>query len=165
MFTELNVVFPVTPNVPAIAVLPVAEATVNLLVATATSPENEPVVALNALSVVLPALNVPDIVVSPDAESTKNLVAVLSVILKYSVAAVVLPAIVIPLLNVAKSVNVERPVTVNAFPKYKLPAMPAPPATCNAPEVAFPEFAVVCNNFNAVISTFETSTAVVPLLA
>ena len=117
----VNVVVPVTPNVPAILVLPEALATVNLLVLTSKSPSipvapstpNVPptvalLVIVALLNVDAPALNVLDKVVAP---STPN----------------VPPTEVLPLawaISVAPTVNVV-PSNVKFVSSSTSPAVPA----------------------------------------
>ena len=83
-------------------------------------------------------------VVFPFAVSTKNLVTgepAPSVILKYSVAATVLPAIVTPLLNVARLVTPRVPCKVllpamfAVPPTHRFSLIPAPPVTTRVPDV------------------------------
>lgn len=122
---------------PAATVFPVELETVNLLVLMARSPAivvfpvNAVTVNLSVLIVRLPANDV-----FPVAVSTKNLViglAAPSVILKNSVLATVLPLSVRPLLNETLSIVRLDPVMFKLPPTYKLPAILAPPLTCNAP--------------------------------
>ena len=87
-------------------------------------------------------VTVPSIIVLPVAESTRNLVIGVPaplVILKYSVAAAVLPEIVTPLLNVARLVTprvpckVVLPATFAVPPTQRFSLIPAPPVTTRVP--------------------------------
>jgi len=91
-------------------------------------------------------------VVLPVAESTKNLVTGVdapSVILKNSVAAVVLPVIVTPLLNVARLVTARVPCktvfeAMFAFPPtQRFPLIPVPPVTTRVPVVVLVELTLL----------------------
>jgi len=150
---------PVTFNVPPTVALPVIEAEervdapadkVPLRVVLPVTPNVPPILALLLIvaedKVVAPADKVPATVVLPVAVSTKNLVAGVaapSVIRKYSVAAVVEPDNVNPLLNCTLPIFKSVPVMFRLPPTYKSPAIPTPPATVNAPVVELVEAVVL----------------------
>jgi len=129
----VKVVVPVTPRVELKVVAPV-------------TPRDE-------FKEVVPITpSAPEIVVLPDAESTRNLVTGVpapSVILKNSVAGVVLPAIVKPPLNVARLVAVKVPVRVvlPVTPRVELsvvaPVTPKVELSVVAPVTPRDEFSVV----------------------
>jgi len=106
-----NETSPVTSNVPAITVLPVADATVNLSVFISKSP---------SIPVALVTSNVPPNVVLPVTSNVVSNVVVFPFTVKFPP-------------------NVLLPETPNVLPTFNAPPIPAPPTNAKAPVVVLLE--------------------------
>ena len=125
-----RVVVPVTFNVPAIAVLPVLSATVNLSVSIVRPP----------LSAVAPVtVRVPAIAVLPVVSATVNAL-VSTVIPPFAANA---PVNVVAPVTPSVPVNVVLPATAASVPTNSFLAIPTPPSTTKAPVVMLEESVVL----------------------